>query len=66
MPTKYKRVLVKLSGEALSDREHDAILGAYNLNKVSQAPISFVRSNTAIFVTVFGITLTKCFAEKGR
>ncbi len=37
MVPKYKRVLVKLSGEALSDHQDNAILGATNLNKVSLA-----------------------------
>lgn len=52
MPTKYKRVLVKLSGEALSDREHDAILGAYNLNKVSQAIKDMVDLGVQVCIVV--------------
>ena len=52
MPTKYKRVLVKLSGEALSDREHDAILGAYNLNKVSQAIKDMVDLGVKVCIVV--------------
>ena len=52
MPTKYKRVLVKLSGEALSDREHDAILGAYNLNKVSHAIKDMVDLGVQVCIVV--------------
>ena len=52
MPTKYKRVLVKLSGEALSDREHNAILGAYNLNKVSQAIKDMVDLGVQVCIVV--------------
>lgn len=52
MPTKYKRVLVKLSGEALSDREHDAILGAYNLNKASQAIKDMVDLGVQVCIVV--------------
>lgn len=52
MSTKYKRVLVKLSGEALSDREHDAILGAYNLNKVSQAIKDMVDLGVQVCIVV--------------
>ena len=52
MPTKYKRVLVKLSGEALSDREHVAILGAYNLNKVSQAIKDMVDLGVQVCIVV--------------
>ena len=37
MATKYKRVLVKLSGEALADRSENAILGSENLNKTAVA-----------------------------
>lgn len=49
---KYKRVLLKLSGEALSDRENDAILGAYNLNKVSQAIKEMVDQGVQICIVV--------------
>ena len=49
---KYKRVLLKLSGEALSDRENVAILGAYNLNKVSQAIKEMVDQGVQICIVV--------------
>lgn len=50
--TKYKRVLLKLSGEALSDRENDAILGANNLNKVSLAIKEMVDLGVQVCIVV--------------
>lgn len=52
MSVKYKRVLLKLSGEALSDREHDAILGSYNLNKVSAAIKEMVDLGVQVCIVV--------------
>lgn len=52
MSVKYKRVLLKLSGEALSDREHDAILGPYNLNKVSTAIKEMVDLGVQVCIVV--------------
>lgn len=52
MSVKYKRVLLKLSGEALSDRENDAILGPYNLNKVSMAIKEMVDLGVQVCIVV--------------
>ena len=49
---KYKRVLLKLSGEALADRENDAILGAFNLNKVSLAIKDMVNQGVEVCIVV--------------
>lgn len=49
---KYKRILLKLSGEALADRENDAILGAFNLNKVSLAIKDMVNQGVQVCIVV--------------
>ncbi len=49
---KYKRILLKLSGEALADKENSAILGADNLNKVSLAIKDMVNQGVQVCIVV--------------
>lgn len=51
---KYKRVLVKLSGEALANKGHDEIFDAANLNKVALALKSIVDQGVQVAVVVGG------------
>lgn len=52
MATKYKRVLVKLSGEALADRSENAILGSENLNKTAVAIKDMVDLGVQVCIVV--------------
>lgn len=52
MATKYKRVLVKLSGEALADRSDNAILGSENLNKTAVAIKDMVDLGVQVCIVV--------------
>ena len=52
MKNKYKRVLLKLSGEALSSKEDHQILGAENLNDVSLAIKKMVERGVQVSVVV--------------
>lgn len=52
--TKYRRVLVKLSGEALAKKGHDEIFDSENLNKVALALKSMVDEGVQIAVVVGG------------
>lgn len=49
---KYKRILLKLSGEALADKQNSAILGADNLNKVSLAIKEMVNQGVQVCIVV--------------
>ena len=51
---KYKRVLVKLSGEALAKKGKDEIFDATNLNQVAQALKSIVSKGVQVAVVVGG------------
>ena len=51
---KYRRVLVKLSGEALAVKGHDEIFDASNLNKVALAIKSMVDEGVQIAIVVGG------------
>ena len=51
---KYKRVLVKLSGEALAKKGHDEIFDAVNLNKVALALKGMIEEGVQIAVVVGG------------
>ena len=51
---KYRRVLVKLSGEALAKKGHDEIFDAENLNKVALALKSMTEEGVQIAVVVGG------------
>ena len=51
---KYKRVLVKLSGEALAKKGHDEIFDAVNLNKVALALKGMIDEGVQIAVVVGG------------
>ena len=46
----YKRVLIKLSGEALADRENNSILGAYNLNSVANVIKTLVAEGVEVAI----------------
>ncbi len=52
MATKYRRVLVKLSGEALADRSDNAILGSENLNKTAVAIKDMVDLGVQVCIVV--------------
>lgn len=52
MTNKYHRVLLKLSGEALADKNEYAILGADNLNAVSKAIKEMVSRGVQVCVVV--------------
>lgn len=52
MKNKYKRVLLKLSGEALSSKDDHQILGAENLNDVSLAIKKMVERGVQVSVVV--------------
>lgn len=52
MANKYKRVLVKLSGEALADKKDHSILEAMSLNAVSKAIKGMVESGVEICIVV--------------
>jgi len=52
MAIKYRRVLIKLSGEALADKEDHSILEAYSLNKVSKAIKDMVDKGVQVCVVV--------------
>lgn len=52
MANKYKRVLLKLSGEALADKKGNAILEALSLNAVSKAIKDMVESGVEVCVVV--------------
>lgn len=51
---KYQRILVKLSGEALANKEHDEIFDAANLNRVALALKSIVDEGVQVSVVVGG------------
>lgn len=46
----YKRVLIKLSGEALADRGNNSILGAYNLNSVANVIKTLVAEGVEVAI----------------
>lgn len=46
----YKRVLIKLSGEALADRQSNSILGAYNLNSVANVIKNLVAEGVEVAI----------------
>jgi len=46
----YKRVLIKLSGEALADRENDSILGEDNLNSIANVIKNLVADGVGIAI----------------
>ena len=52
MTNKYHRVLLKLSGEALADKNEHAILGADSLNAVSKAIKEMVSRGVQVCVVV--------------
>lgn len=52
MAIKYRRVLIKLSGEALADKKDHSILEAYSLNKVSKAIKDMVDKGVQVCIVV--------------
>ena len=48
----YKRVLLKLSGEALADHNENLILGANNLNKVGETIKTISANGTQVCIVV--------------
>lgn len=52
MAIKYRRLLIKLSGEALADKKDHSILEAYSLNKVSKAIKDMVDKGVQVCIVV--------------
>ena len=52
MANKYKRVLVKLSGEALQDKQNSAILDSQKLNEVAIAIKDMVDQGVEVCIVV--------------
>ena len=52
MANKYKRVLIKLSGEALQDKENSAILDVDKLNEVAVAIRDIVDQGVEVCIVV--------------
>lgn len=52
MAKNYKRILIKLSGEALADHNENLILGANNLNKVGETIKTISANGTQVCIVV--------------